>query len=215
MNRTTLHLVRHGETDYNRNRIVQGRGINSDLNQRGRQQADALAQRFAGVPLNAIYSSTLNRAIQTADRVAAHHPKVPRYQLRDLEEMSWGIYEGEPSSEAMRNVFARFYEQWTSGVFDERIEGGESILDVQYRAMVALQHITQAHSGETVLVVSHGRMLRVLLASVLPEYGLERMHEIAHANTSVNTVQYSGGLYTAEVLNDTSHLDAVELIMVE
>ncbi|GAB5519999.1 MAG: histidine phosphatase family protein [Rhodothermales bacterium] len=215
MRATTLHLVRHGQTDYNKNRIVQGRGINSDLNAVGQQQGEALAQRFAEARLDAIYSSTLNRAIQTADRVAAHHPDVPRYQLRDLEEMSWGVYEGQPSSEAMRVVFERFYEQWESGTFDERIEGGESIFDVQVRAMAALQHITQAHPGETVLVVSHGRMLRVLLASVLADYGLERMHDIAHANTGVNTVRYADGLYTAEVLNDTSHLDAVELIMVE
>lgn len=83
----TLYLVRHGETDYNRRRIMQGRRIDAPLNETGRAQAEALAERFADAPLDAIYSSTLKRADATADAIAARHPAAERHRLADLDEM--------------------------------------------------------------------------------------------------------------------------------
>jgi len=94
---TTLYFVRHGETDYNRNSIVQGRGVDAPLNERGRRQAEALARRFAAVPLDAIYASPLRRALETAEAVRRYHPDVPFFQVVDLEEMDWGELEGNPT----------------------------------------------------------------------------------------------------------------------
>lgn len=215
MTSTTLYFVRHGETDYNRRRIMQGRRIDAELNATGYAQAEALAQRFAEVPLEAVYSSTLKRAAATADAIAARHPDAPRHRLADLDEMSWGIYEGEPVTEVIEPVFKEMYAQWERGVFDHRVEDGESILDVQARALQAVDHIVAHHPGETVAVVTHGRFLRVLLASLLEAYGLKRMQEIQHANTAVNRITYRDGRFEADLLNCTAHLDHVETIMVE
>ena len=217
--RIVFYFVRHGETDYNRDRIVQGRRINSALNATGRAQAAALARRFADVPFDAIYASTLDRATETARTIAAEHEGVPLYRLADLEEMSWGIYEGEPPSPHIETAFERMYDRWGQGEFDYRVEGGESITDVQARALRAMEHVLARHEGadrdQTVLVVAHGRFLRVLLATLLAAYGLERMHELRHSNTCVNRLVYSGGAYEADLLNCTAHLDEVETIMVE
>lgn len=215
MSRTTLYLVRHGETDYNRQRIVQGRRINSELNTTGRAQARALARRLASVPVDAIFSSTLRRAEETAGFVAAEHPEIEVFRLEDLEEMSWGIYEGEPDSDRVRLVFESMQAEWARGDFGKRIEGGESILDVQERGLRALDHILDRHSGETVVVVTHGRFLRVLLATLLGEYGLERMNEIHHANTCVNHLIHDSGVFEAHLLNCTTHLEEVEIIEME
>ena len=87
MSITTLYLVRHGETDYNRQRIVQGRRINCELNVTGRAQARALARRLASVPVDAVFSSTLRRAEETAAFVAAEHPDAGVFRLEDLEEV--------------------------------------------------------------------------------------------------------------------------------
>lgn len=212
---TDLYLIRHGETEYNRRRIVQGRRIDARLNPTGLAQAEALAARFAATPLDAIYASTLVRAKQTAAAIAARHPSVPVRHLRDLEEMSWGVYEGEPPSERVRGAFAAMYEAWGQGEFGIPVEGGESILDVQARGLRATRAIMAEHPGETVAVVAHGRFLRVVLASLLPEYGLARMHELEHANTCVNHLTWDGTRCTARLLNCTAHLDAVETIMVE
>ena len=212
---TTLYLARHGETEYNRRRILQGRRINSRLNETGRRQAEALARRFAGVPLDVVYTSSMTRAVETAEIVLAGRSSVPVFRLADLDEMSWGVYEGEPSSDYIQQVLDEANAQWRAGVFDVPIEGGESIADVQARAVRAAEHIVAKHPGQTVLVVAHGRLLRVLLASLLDEYGLARMHEIEHANTSVNRVRCVDGRFEADLLNCTAHLDAVEGFMME
>ncbi len=207
---TVLYFVRHGETEYNRLRIMQGRRVDAVLNETGRRQAGHLARRFAAVPLDAIYTSPLRRTAETASILAAHHPGVPLLPMRDLEEMSWGVYEGRPMGPEIEGLYRRLSGRWKRGCFDDRMEGGESILEVQTRALRAVRHIVDRHTGETVMAVTHGRLLRVLLASLLPDYGLERMDEILHANTGVYKLVGSKGYFRAEYLNCTRHLNPVE-----
>lgn len=213
--RTTLYLVRHGETEYNRLRIMQGRRINAPLNDTGRRQAAALGRRLAAVPFDAAYTSTLDRAIETAAIVLSDRPGIPVTRRPELDEMSWGVYEGEPDSESLREALNGIFRQWDQGAFDYAIEGGESIRDVEARARRALEDIVAQHPGETVLVVAHGRLLRVLLASVLAGYGLARMGDIGHANTSVNRLVWTDGRFEAELLNCTVHLEAFEAHLME
>ncbi|MDQ7040981.1 MAG: histidine phosphatase family protein [Rhodothermus sp.] len=206
---TTLYLVRHGETDYNRHNIVQGRGVDAPLNEQGRRQAKALARRFASVPLEAIYTSPLQRAVATAEAVRLYHPEVPLYRMVDLEEMDWGHLEGKPYAPPYDAQIRAVYERWRAGEYAYPVPGGESILDVQRRALRALETILMQHEGKTVLVVTHGRFLRVLLASVLPEYGLARMEALPHTNTAVNHLVYEQGRFRALRLNCTAHLEQV------
>jgi broad specificity phosphatase PhoE len=212
--RTTLYLIRHGETEYNRRQILQGRRIDCGLNETGRRQAEALARRLAAVPFDAAYASTLLRAVETAEILLAGRD-LPVERLADLDEMSWGIYEGQPYSDALGQKLAEMYGRWDRGEFDYRVEQGESIHDVEARARRAVAHIVARHPGRTVLVVTHGRLLRVLLASVLDGYGLARMNDIQHSNTAVNRIVYAGGRYEADLLNCTVHLDAVALDVIE
>lgn len=212
---TTLYLVRHGQTEYNRLHIVQGRKINSDLNARGIEQAERLAERLSTTPLDAFYASPLRRCVQTAAAVHRYHPLAPIHLLPDLEEMSWGDLEGLPDSDYTRTVFREMYERWRQGDFDARVPGGESIREVADRAMRAFRRIVTNHADGTVLVVAHGRLLRVLLASVLPHVGLTRMQEIQHANTSVNCVVVEDGVAEAQLLNCTAHLEDVTSTLIE
>ncbi len=207
MSTTTFYFVRHGETEHNRRGIVQGRGVDASLNATGRAQAAAVARRLADVSFAAIYASTLRRAAETAEVIAHLHDGVPWHQLRDLEEMAWGVYEGRPFSPDVAYVFEGIKARWRRGDFGYRIEGGESILDVQRRGLRAVERVLERHAGETVLVVTHGRFLRVVLASLLDDYGLERMHEIAHANTGVNVLIWHAGRFEAERLNCVAHLE--------
>lgn len=207
-NSTLLYLVRHAETRYNRRGIVQGSGIDSALNDTGFVQAEALAGRLADESVDKVYASTLRRAKQTADVLSEPHEPVPKTYLRDLEEMNWGVFEGEPPSderdEAMQAVKAR----WRDGAYDESIEGGESIRDVEARAQRAIRHVLSEEAGGTALIVTHGRYLRVLLASLLESYGLEDMHRLDHTNTCVNRMVYADGRFQADLLNCTAHLTA-------
>ena len=205
---TWLYFVRHGETEYNRQGIMQGRGIDSALNARGREQAEALGQRLRDQVFNTIYASPLKRTRETAAILAQHHREAPVQYLSDLEEMAWGVYEGEPPSEERDRILSTMKERWRQGGHDEPIKGGESIREVQERALRAVNHITAQETGSSVLVVTHGRFLRVALASILDGYGLTRMHEFPHANTTVNRIAYDGRRFRADLLNCTAHLEA-------
>lgn len=207
---TTLYLVRHGETEYNRKGIIQGGGVDSTLNGQGRAQARALAGRLEPVSVDALYASTLRRAQQTADILARPHEPLSRTYLRDLSEMDWGVFEGEPPSEERDATMGAIKADWQSGVYDRAVEGGESIRDVQVRAQRALRHILTREAGGTTLVVTHGRYLRVLLATLLDEYGLEHMRDLDHSNTCVNRVVVEDGRARAELQNCTAHLSSAE-----
>lgn len=205
---TLLYFVRHGETEYNRRSIVQGRGIDSHLNAHGRRQAEALANRLTEVPIDAIYASPMRRTRQTTAIVARPHNGVSIQYLSDLEEMAWGVYEGEPPSPERDRTLDAIKQRWRNGAFDEPIEGGESVHDVETRARRAVDRIMNERSGQTVLVVTHGRFLRIALASLLDGYGLQHMHKIPHSNTAVNRVVHRGECFTADLLNCTVHLEA-------
>lgn len=205
---TTLYLVRHGETDHNQRGIVQGGGVDSTLNATGRTQAQALAQRLESVSVDSLYASTMRRAKQTADILAPPHEPVFRTHLRDLREMNWGVLEGKPPSEERDGVMEALKRAWQEGAYDRSVEGGESIREVQARAQRALRHILAREAGRTALVVTHGRYLRVLLATLLEDYGLEHMQELGHSNTCVNRVVYENGRAWADLLNCTAHLSS-------
>ena len=203
---TQLYLVRHGETDFNKQGIVQGRGVNSPLNETGLAQAAALAKRFVVNPVDAIYSSPLRRALQTAQTVAqqvgiSEIPTDP-----GLEEMSWGVFEGQPQSEELASAFEEMKERWHNGEHDYGVEKGESLRQVQTRGVAAIDRILKQSAGKRVLVVAHGRFLRILLASLLTEYGIPRMEELNHTNTGVNHLVHDENGFVAVSLNCTSHL---------
>lgn len=214
MQETTLYFVRHGETEYNRRRVMQGRRINSSLNRTGQRQAEALARRFSDVALDAIYTSSLKRTIETVAPISAIHRDAVVHSLRDLDEMSWGVYEGRPWSDELEEMLDDMYSRWGRGEFDFPVEEGESILDVQKRGLLATEQIVAEHAGETVLIVTHGRFLRVLLSTIL-DLGLERMNEVDHANTGVNVLTHCDGAYSSSLLNCTAHLDVVDSVFVE
>lgn len=206
---THLYLVRHGETEYNRNGMVQGRGINAPLNEMGRRQAEALAAHYASHEFNAIYSSTLLRALETARAVAAVHKHAPLVSLNDLEEMSWGSYEGLNVTAKMREDFNQMREEWRQGNLDFALAGGESARDVQQRAVSALDYIVQKHQGQRVMVVAHGRFLRILLATILSDFGITKMEEIQHTNTGVNYLTHVSDGFLPQFLDNTDHLVAL------
>ena len=206
MNVTHLYLVRHGETEFNRLGIVQGRGVDTPLNAVGQAQASSLAQRFREERIDAIFSSPLRRALQTAQCVAQSAGIEHISTDPDLEEMSWGIFEGQSQSETQSTAFEEMKRRWHHGEHDYRVERGESLREVQTRGVNAVERIVDAHEGQNVLVVAHGRFLRILLASLLDEYGIARMEELHHTNTGVNHLIHDGQRFEARTLNCTRHL---------
>jgi 2,3-bisphosphoglycerate-dependent phosphoglycerate mutase len=173
---TTLLLARHGETEWNRELRIQG-SSDIELNELGRQQARELAQELATVELDAIYSSDLSRARQTAEAVAAAHGLEIRLDAR-LRERSFGSWEGLTHDEIVERR-------------ETATPDGETVDEVRDRVLEAIQEIAAAHSGEQVLVVSHGGALNALWHHALGER-IERW-----ANCAVYKLALRDGEYVA------------------
>jgi broad specificity phosphatase PhoE len=160
-------LVRHGETDWNLSRRLQGHA-DLPLNETGRKQARALADELAEVELDAVYSSDLSRAFETA-RIVAEPRGLEVTALEELRERHFGSWEGLTDDE----IQSRFPEV-AEGVLGD----GETREELDRRVFDVLQRIAREHSDGTVLVVSHGGPLR----AVLRHCGVDRPDRVANCH---------------------------------
>lgn len=204
MTETILHIIRHGETDYNLQNRIQGRGINAPLNEAGIRQAVRVGAWLKRAGVDAVYSSSMVRAQQTA--AFAMGMAVDEVQAdADLDELSYGAMEGILVEEQIGDL-ADLYAAWDAGHETLAPVGGESPAQVRDRAMVALHRILDRHTGERVAIVTHGRVLRILIAH-LTGMGLTRMHEVLHANGCIYTLRFDGTTFHPDLIFHTDHLE--------
>jgi broad specificity phosphatase PhoE len=201
-------LVRHGETDWNLTGRFQGRS-DVPLNQKGREQASALASALKRESLAAIYCSPLTRAKETAHLIKTYHPSVPLYEEEGLMEMNLGEFEGIEGPR-WAEKYADFREAWRDNPASVTMPGGESLQEVQARAMVTLERISKAHPPDcTLLVCSHNFVILTILCHAL-EIPLDRFRELKQGTAAMNILYLQGRRLRAEVVNDRSHLPREE-----
>jgi len=201
-------LVRHGETDWNLAGRFQGRS-DVPLNQKGREQASALALALKRESLAAIYCSPLARAKETAHLIKAYHPSVPLYEEEGLVEMNLGEFEGIEGPR-WAEKYADFRNAWRDNPASVTMPGGESLQEVQARSMAALERISKAHPPDcTLLVCSHNFVILTILCHAL-EIPLDRFRELKQGTAAMNVLYLQGGRLRAEVVNDRSHLPREE-----
>jgi probable phosphoglycerate mutase len=202
--KTTLILLRHGETEWNLAGRWQGQDADTQLTDRGRDQARVVAHRLRAYPIQAIYSSDLARAFETAEIVGA---MLGLYPLPDpaLRESDIGAWTGLTWDE----ITVRFPDQ-VAAMFagqDVRRGGGETYAELHGRLQAAVDAIIASHPGQMVLVVSHGAALRSLVAGAL-DASLAQLHRIAiGGNTALSILQVDHGALRLVSYNDTAHLD--------
>ncbi len=204
-----LILVRHGETESNRERLALGRE-DVPLNERGRRQAAAVAASLAGVPVAAVYSSPLCRAVETA-RPLAEARGLEVQVDDDLIEMAVGELEGL-SPQEMRDRYGDFLREWFSTEAGSlRMPGGESLQDVQDRAWAAVERLAERHPEETVIVVSHNFTIHAVLCRALgiPVASFRRLQHDLAAKAVLEVHDDSAVVIS---LNDTCHLEAEGLV---
>ncbi len=201
---TRLILVRHGETDYNKADLVQGRGIDAPLNATGMAQAEAVGRWLDGYGYDAVVSSSMLRARQTA-AIATGRPLDAVPHEAGLEEMAYGAYEGIPVDDT-RGALDTLYAGWARGRLELAPPGGETPGMVLERALPVIGNWTRRHAGGRVLVVTHGRVLRILVAHLLG-WELSRMQDVPHRNACIYILRQEGGGYAAELFCHTDHLN--------
>jgi len=158
----TILVARHGQTDWNAAHRWQGH-TDRPLNERGREQAAALAERLAGTQLKAVFSSDLGRARDTA-RAVADRQGVDLRMLPDLREVDVGSWAGLTRDEAAER-FPEGYRRWREGL--PGWEDGETYEAMSDRVVGAIRRIAEEHPDNPVLVVSHGGPIRAIHAAAL------------------------------------------------
>ena len=204
---TEIYLIRHTQAEGNVYHAMQGHW-DGDVTALGLREIDALSERFRDVPIDALYSSDLHRAMLTADALRRCRPMELR-TLFDLREINVGPWE------------ARFFAdiQWETPELAELflhraeafyLEGAETYGEVRRRAAAALEKIAKENDGKTVAVVSHGVTIRCLLSHILQK-SLDDPTLPICGNTGVTHLYYENGAFRPDYINDCSHLAALDL----
>ena len=204
---TTLIVIRHGETEWNRDRRMQGT-TDTHLSSLGRAQAQALGRRLATQRFSALYSSDLSRARDTARAIAEHTRREVVVDAR-LQERRFGIFEGLTAGEIMSR-YPEEHARFASRDQDYEVPGGESARSFTERCLGCLSEIAGRHPGEVVVVVSHGLVLDALYRAA---------HGLAHGerrpvpliNASVNLFGYDASAWRLVLWGDVTHLAADEV----
>jgi len=203
LDRKKIYLVRHGQTDYNLQGVVQGSGIDAPINATGRAQAEAFFRTYRSVPFDRVYHSALLRTRQSVQGFI--DLGLPTCMLPELNEISWGDFEGTPMTPEEGQYYQFMLHQWQLGNLDYAIAGGESPNIVAERLSKALE-ILLKDTGKTLLVCMHGRAIRIFL-SILCQTDLKDMDQYEHNNLCLYLLeQNSETTFSILKHNDQDHL---------
>ena len=202
-----LLLIRHGQTDWNLLEKYQGQ-TDIALSGEGIRQADLLAQNFPVDTLDIIYTSDLQRAVMTAERLAEKF-SAPLYADKALRELNFGAWEGLTYQE-----IAERWPQEVKNLFGApeklQIPEGETFLMLQRRAMDKINEIRAENEGKNVAVVAHGAISKAILTALL-HIPLHYVWMLRQDNTAVNILRFDDEFVSVELLNGISHLDRPSL----
>lgn len=200
---TTIYFIRHAEAEGNLYRRIHG-WYDSLITENGYRQIAALEQRFAGIPIDAVYSSDLFRTRTTA--AAVYKPKgLELHTTPALREIKLGAWEDVPFGEAAWRDGERL-RLFNAASEAFSVPGGETFAQVQQRLLRAVREIAAAHDGQRVAIVTHGTGLRCLRGAM---QGLKpgQLSQLSHSdNTAVTCVEVTDGQFHVVFENDNSHL---------
>ena len=201
-----LILVRHGQTEWNANGRYQGQS-NVALSELGRRQAECLAACFPAQGLDAIYSSDLDRARETAECVGRKFG-VPVQPEPAFRELSFGDWEGLTYQEISTRWPEEANKLFTAP--DElKIPNGETFQDLQKRALAKIDALCKEHADKNVAVFAHGAINKTILSGLM-HIPLHYLWSIRQDNTAVNILRLDDGYVTVELINGTFHLGSEE-----
>lgn len=198
-----LILIRHGESTWNRERRIQGQ-LDPPLSEHGHEQARRVAGRLARRPVEALYTSDLLRASQTAAPIASALG-VDALPMKELREIFLGDWEGLRTDELAQR-FPEAWDAWTREPNWDVVPRGERASAFETRVASAVEHLFELHSHGDAIVVTHGGVIQIALHRVVgrPSHGL---FPFRISNGSVSIVERRNGRMVIATVNDTSHLE--------
>lgn len=202
--KTTLLLIRHGETEWNTLGKFQG-CTDINLSEEGIKQAELLKDRLKG-DFDFIYTSPLSRALETANILVADTNKKVSI-ANEIREINFGEWEGLTLREISER-YPEIFKAWRSDKKESYICGGDSsINNAANRAVKCILDIVSKHKGEKIVIVAHGGIIKAGLIGLF-DWDMTMYHKIALGNTCINTITFNDDLKPVLAgLNDTNHLN--------
>ncbi len=195
-------LVRHGETDWNAVRRIQGGSSDTPLNETGKKQAASLALRLRSEKLRAIYSSPLQRARNTAQAIARYHQLEVKIEP-SLKEIEVGELEGVTVTEIGKRL-DQLLTAKSQGEALPRMPGGESLTEVQQRAWDTIQHLVGQHPDGVLVVVSHYFVILAIVCATL-NLPLSQIGRLRLGAGSISTITFDQSVTRLILFNDSCH----------
>ena len=199
-----IYIIRHGQTDFNLKGIVQGRGVDSSLNETGRHQALKFFRQYKDHGFEKIFISSLKRTFETV-KPFIEQLNIPFEVHPELDEIDWGEHEGKLSDHNLRSEYSRILNSWSENILHISTPGGETPLELQVRQQVFLNHLTE-QPEKRILICTHGRAMRSLLCT-MTDNDLCKMEDFPHNNLSLYKVLYYEGSFKIDIFNSRDHLD--------
>ena len=199
---TKVYLVRHGQTEWNKKLTFRGR-IDIPLNERGHSEAAAIAEALKDKNIDAIYTSSLRRSIETAEPTARFfHIKI--IPVEGLIDINYGDWEGLSFNEVKKR-YKDQYKKWEKSPDLVRFPNGETLNEAKERSFSAFKDIVKENPGKSVLIIPHRVINKVLLCAIL---GLSNSHfwEIKQDTGCINLIEYTRDRFVISTMNDTCHL---------
>lgn len=206
MNNKRIYLIRHGQTDYNIKGIVQGRRIDSSLNEEGILQRDLLCKVLNKIPIKKIYITSLKRTFQTMQPLILN--EIPYEVEPDLDELNFGIIEGKPICDSYgKSILTEVMSLWQGGDFDARFPEGESPSEGLQRVKNGIEKILSFKQETPIVICLHQRILRIVMCFLLKK-SLTEMDNYPHHNTGITTIEYDSELNIFKMIDfdNTQHL---------
>lgn len=201
----TVYILRHGQTDFNLQGIVQGSGVDSSLNETGRTQAHHFYERHATVPFQVVLTSALKRTWETV--AGFIQAGIPWEKHPEINEMSWGSHEGKKGTPESIEEYRAIKDGWGLGEIDGRIGGGESAREMGVRLQKFIDHLPEREE-DVILICSHGRAMCGLVTLMMGR-PIDRMNELIHSNTGLwRASLQADGHWHFDLQNDRTHLPA-------
>lgn len=198
---TLVLLIRHGANDFTEKGVLAGWTPGVHLNEEGRTQAEALAQRLTPVKIEAVYSSPLERTVETAEIIAAPH-KLPVIVREGLGEVRFGTWTGESLDKLRRRRLWRAVQSVPSTM---RFPGGEGFYEMQARIVSELEVLRAAHKEQAIAVISHADVIKAAVAHYAGIH-LDLFQRLVVSPASLTVLAMAKSMHHLVCLNDTGHL---------
>jgi len=197
---TTVLFIRHGENEWTKSNKLAGRTPGVYLNEQGRKQAEALGERLAKVKIDALYTSPLDRTVETARIIAAHH-KLEVRQHSGLLEVDYGEWTGEEIKKLTKEKSWSQIQFYPSGA---GFPGGETMYEMQARFVREVNDLVAQHPEQTIAIVGHADLIKAAVAHYLGVH-FDLFQRIVISTASLTTVNFTFMGPRVVCVNDTNH----------